>query len=202
MINLTINGKNEEFAEETSILEASKTLGIKIPTLCNNEFIKPYGGCRLCLIEVSTERAPDAFRMLPACCTKIDKGLTIKTHSERVKKARVFILQLLLARTSDSEEIIALGKELGAIVEDSELDPVGNYLLNRTEKPFDTKCILCGLCVRVCAEVTERHAISFFKRGMEKEVKIPFNKVAESCIGCGSCAYVCPTNTIVIEEVS
>ena len=202
MINLTINGKNEEFEEETTILEASKSLGIKIPTLCNNDFIKPYGGCRLCLVEVATDRAPENFRMLPSCCTTIGKGLTVKTDSDRVKKARVFILQLLLARVTDSEELNQLGKEYGALVDEKELSPVGSYLLNRTVKPFDTKCVLCGLCVRVCAEVTERHAISFFKRGMEKEVKIPFDKVAESCIGCGSCAYVCPTNTIVVEEVT
>jgi len=202
MINLTINGNNEDFAEETTVLEASKTLGIKIPTLCNNEFIKPYGGCRLCLVEVATDRAPDNSRLLPSCCTPVSNGLIIQTDTERVKKARIFILQLLLARTTDSEELKELGKELGALVEDGSLDSVGNYLANRTEKPLDTKCILCGLCVRVCAEVTERHAISFFKRGMEKEVRIPFNKVAESCIGCGSCAYVCPTNTITVEEVS
>lgn len=202
MINLTINGNNEEFSEETTVLEASKTLGIKIPTLCNNEFLKPYGGCRLCLVEVATDRAPENFRMLPSCCTPISKGLIVKTDSERVKKARIFILQLLLARTTDSEELKQLGKELGALVEEGALDPVGSYLANRTEKPADTKCILCGLCVRVCSEITERHAISFYKRGMEKEVRIPFNKVAESCIGCGSCAYVCPTNTITVEEVS
>ena len=202
MINLTINGNKEEFEEETTILEASKNLGIKIPTLCNNEFIKPYGGCRLCLVEVATDRAPDNFRMLPACCTNIGKGLTINTETDRVKKSRIFILQLLMARTTDSEELKELVKEYGALAEDDDLDPVGKYLKNRTEKPFETNCILCGLCVRVCAEVTERHAISFFKRGMEKEVRIPFDKVAESCIGCGSCAYVCPTNTITVEEVS
>lgn len=202
MINFNINGRNEEFSEEITVLEASRQLGIKIPTLCHNDFLKPYGGCRLCLVEVANEKTPDNARLLPACCTKIAKGLVVRTETERVKKSRAFILQLLLARTTDSEELKVLGKQVGALVEEGSLDPVGNYLLNRTVKRRDTKCILCGLCVRVCNEITERNAISFYKRGIEKEVRIPFNKVAETCIGCGSCAYVCPTNTITIEEVS
>lgn len=202
MINLTINGNNEEFSEEMTVLEASKELGIKIPTLCHNDFLKPYGGCRLCLVEVANEKTPDNARLLPACCTKIGKGLVVRTDTDRVKRSRAFILQLLLARTTDSEELKELGKQLGALVEEGALDPVGSYLKDRSEKLTDTKCILCGLCVRVCSEITERHAISFYKRGIEKEVRIPFNKVAESCIGCGSCAYVCPTNTITVEEVS
>ena len=105
-----------------------------------------------------------------------------------------------VSRCPESETLQQLAVELGVPEDHSRLDPVGAYLLDRAPRPEDTVCIRCGLCVRVCAEITERHAISFKGRGMKRKVVSPFAKVAESCIGCGSCAYVCPTNAITIEE--
>ena len=202
MIRVTLDGKAVEFSKTMTILEAAGEVGIKIPTLCHNEHIKPYGGCRLCLVDVALPRAPDAFRLIPSCCSDIMEGHIIRTDTENVKNARNFILQLFLSRCPDSEELRKMAKDLGVpSVDDREaLGPVGNYLLTRTKPLFETKCILCGLCVRVCDEITERDAISFSTRGMDRKVKTPFDRVAETCIGCGSCAYVCPTNAVTVEE--
>jgi bidirectional [NiFe] hydrogenase diaphorase subunit len=210
MATITIDGRGLEFEEKLTILEAAKKLQIKIPTLCYNEHLAPYGGCRICLVEVASPQAPDRSRLLPACSTPVENGQIVVTGSERVEKARRFIVELFLSRCPDVPELWELASELGAKRESpegerrqgSDLDVVGDYLLNRAPRREQTKCILCSLCVRACAEVPGRFAISFSKRGMERKVKTPFDKVAESCIGCGSCAYVCPTNAITIEEVS
>jgi NADH dehydrogenase/NADH:ubiquinone oxidoreductase subunit G len=109
----------------------------------------------------------------------------------------------MLARCPDSEELRTIAGTLGVDVSHPEsLGLVGDYLLSLPRRTEETKCIRCGLCVRVCAEVPQRHAISFSGRGLKRRVVSPFAKVADSCIGCGSCAYVCPTKTITIEPAT
>jgi NADH dehydrogenase/NADH:ubiquinone oxidoreductase subunit G len=201
MIHLTIDGQAVEFEKTITLLEAAKELGIKIPTLCYNEYIEPYGGCRLCLVEVALEQAPERTRLMPSCCTNIADGQIVQTASDNVLDAQRFMIELYLARSPESEELQQIARDLGVADNPEELEPVGRYLLTRTEPASDTNCILCGLCVRVCAEITERHALSFTTRGMGRQVAPPFRRYAETCIGCRSCAYVCPTNTITIEEV-
>lgn len=202
MIHLTINEQAVEYEQPITILEAARNLGLKIPTLCYNEYIQPYGGCRLCLVEVATQKTPEISRLLPACCTYVAEGQIVRTDTEQVKDAQQFLMALYLARCPESEELQKLAREVGIPEDPNASNPIVKYLLTRTTPVFDTKCVLCGLCVRVCAEITERHAISFSKRGMNRKVLTPFTKVAETCIGCRSCAYVCPTNTITIEEVT
>lgn len=201
MIRVTINGNPLEFDEGITVWEAARFQGIDIPTLCHHEKLTPYAGCRVCLVEASSERAPDRSWLIPACSAQIEDGMIVQTASETVKAARIFIMELLLARCPESEELRSLAADLEVPINGSgELDIVGDYLLNRAPRPDATKCILCGLCVRACAEVPERHAINFEGRGAGRKVKTPFDMISDTCIGCGSCAYVCPTNTITIEE--
>jgi bidirectional [NiFe] hydrogenase diaphorase subunit len=196
MIHITIDSKSFEFETPVTILEAATSAGIWIPTLCYNDKLKAYGGCRVCLVEL-----PGKPVLSPACSTEIADGMEVITNSERVREARKFIAELLLSRCPNSPELIDIALKIGVDPnKKDELDIVGKYLLERAVPPFETNCILCGLCVRVCAEVTERHALSFSERGIVRRIKTPFEKVADTCIGCGSCAYVCPTNTITIEE--
>ena len=201
MIHATIDGQPVEYPERILILQAARDLGITIPTFCHNDYIKSYGACRICLVEVARESRPDVPpRLMAACCSHVMDGAIIRTDTERVKSARQFIVQLLLSRNPDIEDVQNIAKSLGVSADEKTLDPVGKYLLMRAQPLSDTKCILCGLCVRVCAEITERHAISFSGRGMKRKVTSPFGKIAETCIGCGACAYVCPTHAITVEE--
>ena len=198
MATITVDDKQLEFQPPLTILEAAKKLGITIPTLCHNEHLHPYGGCRVCLVEVT---AAGRGRLLPACATPAEDGMTVMSASQRVAAARQFIVELLLSRAPESAELKDIARRLG-VDPDGKLDSVGGYLLQRAPRREATKCILCALCVRVCAQVPERHALSLSRRGIQRKAMSPFGKVAESCIGCGSCAYVCPTKTITVEEAT
>lgn len=198
MVKVKINGNEHEFEEGLTVLEAAHRVGVSIPTLCHNDYLKPYGGCRVCLVEQVGRPT-----LVPACNTVITDGMEIVTESERISASRRFVLELLLARCPGAERLQELAKEHGIAYDDPEsLDIVGRYLLTRAPKREETNCILCGQCVRVCQEITGRHALSISSRGIERKVSPPFFRYAETCIGCGACAYVCPTKTITIEEVS
>ena len=198
MATITVDDQQLEFQPPLTILAAAKKLGIAIPTLCHNEHLHPYGGCRVCLVEVT---AAGRGRLLPACATPAEDGMTVVSASQRVAGARRFIIELLLSRAPESAELKDIARRLG-VDPDGELDSVAGYLLKRAPRREATNCILCALCVRTCAQVPERHALSLSKRGIQRKAMSPFGKVAESCIGCGSCAYVCPTKTIKVEEAS
>lgn len=195
MVTVTINNTAVEVEENTSVLTAARQIGVKIPTLCYNEHLSVHGGCRICMVEDT-----GTGRLVPACSTIVTDGLVVDTESKNAVEARRFIAALLLSRASDSPEIQELASELGLDPDSADLDPVSHYLLKRSPEREHTKCILCSLCVRACAEIPERHAISVSGRGMARKVVSPFLKISEMCIGCGSCVYVCPTDAILIEE--
>ena len=184
MISLVINDKELKVEEGTTVLEAALAAGIKIPTLCYHKELTPYGACRLCLIEIVAGGRPG---LETACLYKATEGLAVKTDTERVKSARKIVFELLLARCPDSDRLNALAREYGVTE-------------TRIRRAKTEPCMLCGLCVRACAEVVGRCGINFAKRGIERKVQTPFNKIADVCIGCGACAYLCPMRSIEIEE--
>jgi bidirectional [NiFe] hydrogenase diaphorase subunit len=168
-------------------LEACRENDVPIPTLCYHPALEPYGGCRLCMVEVSSSQRPT--RLVAACVYPCEEGLVIRTDTELVKKSRRMTAELLLSGAQASPEIQALAAELG-------VDSV------RFTLPEENTCILCGLCVRACKEIVGVSAISLIERGMAKKVSAPFQVASSRCIGCGTCVLICPTGAFKFEEVA
>ena len=186
MVTFTLNGEELEVRSGKTILEVAREKGIPIPTLCYHEEMSAYGACRLCLVEVVKRGWPS---IQPACLYPVQEGIEVNTESERVRKTRKIMLELYLARCPDSQAIVELAKEYG--VRDT------RFKLKEKQR---SDCILCGLCVRACAEISGRHAISFAHRGSRRLILTPFEEMADACVGCKACAYVCPTGVIDIQE--
>ncbi len=184
MVKLTINGKAIEVPEGLTVLETARSIGIEIPTLCYHEAVKPYGACRLCVVEI-TSKTPS--ELASSCTLPVQEGMKIETDSEEVLEARRFIVELLLARSPNVEKIKELALQLGVKKPRFELE--------------EDDCILCGLCARVCREVVGIGAISLVERGFERDVKPPLETPSNACIGCGTCVYVCPTGALKLEEI-
>jgi NADH dehydrogenase/NADH:ubiquinone oxidoreductase subunit G len=131
-------------------------------------------------------------KLVTACIYTAWQDERIETNNKRVRKARKAVLELLLARCPEVESIRKLAADYG--IEEARFRPRPGE--DRTER-----CILCGLCVRVCAEVVGQHAIGYANRGSERAITTPFGKQADECIGCGACVFVCPTGALTYEDV-
>ena len=175
MTELTINGLQVSVEEGTTILEAARFLGFPIPTLCYNDGLSPYGACRLCVVEIGEE--PNS-RLVSSCTYPVENGLKVRTASTRVMRARRMILELLLSSCPQSKIIQDLASAHG---------------INRQRfKQEYEDCILCGLCVRMCAEQMMAKAIGFRGRGENRSIGTPFDIKSDVCRLCGACMYICP----------
>jgi bidirectional [NiFe] hydrogenase diaphorase subunit len=175
MIELTINGLKVCVQKGSTLLEAGRFLGFPIPTLCHMDGLSPYGACRLCVVEVGT--GPKA-RLVTSCTYPAENGLWVRTASSRVVRARKMILELLLASCPQSKTIQDLASSFD--------------VRQQRFRQEDERCILCGLCVRMCEEQMMAKAIGFRGRGEKRSVGTPFDIRSESCRLCGGCMYVCP----------
>jgi bidirectional [NiFe] hydrogenase diaphorase subunit len=180
MVTLTIDGKFVRTESRTSLLEAAKTLGIAIPTLCYHEALKPYGACRLCVVEIEKH---GRSKLVTSCNYPAEDGLVVFTSNERVMRTRRMLMELLLARCPDVQTIRRLAETMGVRA-------------SRFGHQAKERCILCGLCVRVCEEIVGVSAIGFADRGTSRQVSTPLGLASDVCIGCGSCTYICPTGCI------
>jgi NADH dehydrogenase/NADH:ubiquinone oxidoreductase subunit G len=186
MVTLTINEREVQSEDGKTILEVARENNIYIPALCDHEGVNPYGACRLCMVEI-TRRGRE--RLVASCLYTAEDGLIVKTDSPRIANVRRMVTELLMARCPDSEELQDLAGKLG--IDKTRFTP----------EEDNRRCILCALCTRACEEVVGVSAISLVKRGVERQMATPFYDFSEACIACGSCAYVCPTKAISIEDV-
>ena len=186
-INLEINGRFFQAREGMTILEVAKREGIPIPTLCYHEALEPFGACRLCVVQITHPDWKGWKGLVTSCLYPVEDGLQITTDNEDIRNVRKTLLDLLLARCPDSTVIQEMAAEYGVAAT--------SYKKNEE----DTTCILCGLCVRVCV-VKGCNAIGTAGRGIEKRIAIPFKQPPPDCIGCASCAHICPTGTIKYED--
>ncbi|MDD5092270.1 MAG: [FeFe] hydrogenase, group A, partial [Candidatus Wallbacteria bacterium] len=207
-INLTVNGRQVYAEEGTTILDAAKSIGINIPTLCHHEDLDASGRCGICVVE--TENSPTLKR---ACCTPVSEGMVIRTNTARVRETRKIVLELILAnhpadclqcvrnRTCELQE---LAENLGirnirypSILEEKPVDNLNPSIV------FDpSKCILCGRCVEVCKNVQTVWAIEIMDRGFDSHVGTAFNlPLGEtSCVNCGQCITVCPVGALYEKD--
>lgn len=205
---LTIDGIPVEINGEKNLLELIRKVGIKLPTFCYHSELSIYGACRMCMVE--NERGGlDA-----ACSTPPRAGMVIRTNTERLRRYRKNILELLLA--NHCRDCTTCENNSKCKLQDLAMrfDIEGVRFPNKavSTKDDDTssvcitrdagKCILCGDCVRVCNEIQNVGAIDFAFRGSNMKISTAFGKpLAESpCVGCGQCVAVCPTGAIVVKN--
>ncbi len=176
-ILLEIDGKEVEAGPGMTVLEAAQAAGISIPTLCHHEKLVPFGGCRLCIVELISG---DWSQLVVSCVYEAKQGLVVKTRSEKVDRVRKTIIELLMAHAPDAPDLKKYALEYGANSDRFEKDP--------------SFCIHCGLCVRYCAEVKKADALGFVGRGVNKEISFIPQIAATACEDCKECFPLCPTS--------
>lgn len=178
-ILVQIDGKAVKAKEGMTVLEAARSAGISIPTLCHHEKLEPFGGCRLCIVEV---QVGDWSKRVVSCVYTVEENLIVRTRSEKIDKIRKMILELQLCHAPDSPELLEYAREYGADKD-------------RFEKEASF-CIHCGLCVRYCAEVKQKNAVGFVDRGIRKEICFIPEIAAKECWDCKECFPLCPTEAL------
>jgi len=174
-MELILNGIKVQVEEGWTILEAAKFYGVSIPTLCHYDGLSDYGACRLCVVEIGKG---DRTKLVASCLYPVKEGLVVRTHSQRVIKARKMLVELLVARCPSSKVLQDLASSMG-------IEKV-------RFKPKYDDCILCGLCVRMCEEQMDAKAIGFVGRGVNRRITTPFDIKSEKCRTCGACIWICP----------
>lgn len=176
-IVLQIDGKAVKATEGMTVLQAARSAAISIPTLCHHEKLEPYGGCRLCMVEVEVRGRKN---YVVSCLYPVARDLVVRTRSEKVDKVRRVILEELLAHAPHSPELVRLAQEYGA-----DKDRFGK------EPSF---CVLCGLCVRYCAEVKQKNAVGFVDNGARRKIRFVPQIASNECWDCQECFALCPTS--------
>ncbi|MDF7798761.1 NADH-dependent [FeFe] hydrogenase, group A6 [Pontiellaceae bacterium B1224] len=204
MINITIDGKPYSVEEETSVLEACKDAGIKIPTLCYLEKVQAIGACRVCLVEIE-----GVHDLVASCVMPVSEEMKIHTNNRRVREARKVVVELLLSEHDGDCQICDRNEdcELQSIAHDLGIREL-RYQGAKAPRRYDestaglvrnsTKCISCRRCVTVCTEMQSVSALFPQSRGFKTIIGPAFGKELNTvtCVQCGQCAAVCPVGAI------
>jgi formate dehydrogenase major subunit/NADH-quinone oxidoreductase subunit G len=203
MVTLTIDDKQVSVEKDATIYDAAKAAGVNIPILCHDKKLKPFGACRMCLVEVEQMKG----RLIPACTTPVTEGMIVRSSTPPVEKARKLVLELLMLNHPLDCPVCDKGGdcELQNLAYDHKVNvnslsdekfhhaiDYNNPLIERDQN----RCVLCGKCVRICDEIVARGALTFIGRGIETTIGTEFDGPL-SCEFCGSCISVCPVGALL-----
>jgi NADH dehydrogenase/NADH:ubiquinone oxidoreductase subunit G len=187
-ITVDIDGRKFKAGKGEYLLDVCRREGFDIPTLCHHDGLERTGGCRLCLTEVNKKGWDDDWwELVVSCLFPVEDGLKVRTNSRPVQETRAMVAELLLARAPKSKQIKELAAKLGV------------YRTSFEKKADSDNCIMCQLCVRACEAIGTK-AISAHFRGQQKGIGTFYLQASDDCIGCLSCANVCPTDVIEFKE--
>ena len=200
-VSLIINDMEVKADKGMTILQAARSIGIDIPTLCSHEQLAPYGACRLCTVEIINGRQS---QLVASCVHPVEDELIVNTESAPVIRGRKMLLALLWAHAPGVQALRKYGTKYGI----TEVGAGTDYMIipgvSTPRTKFDiepTFCVLCGLCVRYCAEVKRKNAIGFIGRGTEREVVFLPEIASEECLVCGEeCYPLCPTGALPLHH--
>jgi bidirectional [NiFe] hydrogenase diaphorase subunit len=174
-VTLTIDGSLIRAPKGTPVLEAALRHGICIPHLCHMPGISPSGACRLCIVEVVDG---DRTKVTASCSLDVQEGMVIRSNSEKIRRLRRNIAELLVAQAPNSRVIQDIAARCG---------------VENVRYPFrNSNCVQCGRCVRACEELWQARAIGFVGRGKDRRVDYPFGIRPDFCKQCGYCIELCP----------
>src|SRR5262245_14774676 len=206
LLTMTLDGEVVAFREGETIYEVARRLTRDIPTLCYDPRLEPFGGCRMCVVELEGSRNPVA-----SCTMKATPGMVVRTKTDRVAGLRKTLLEMVVSenrqlevdplRGRASQELATLANQYGARTGRFQGRQSG---ASKTEdlNPFILRdydlCISCYRCVRVCAEQEGDHAINIVNRGFETRIATQFDGDLEdsACTFCGQCVQTCPTGAL------
>lgn len=206
MVKVKIDEKELEVPEGTTVLNAARLAEIEIPTLCDHPALEPYGGCRICLVEVEGART-----LQPACTLPVFDKMVIKTQTDKVKEARKFVLSMIFSERNHFCPYCQVSGTDCELQNAAYAEGMTHWPIQPNWQPYPVdashpyfvlehnRCILCRRCVRACAELVGNYTLGMEERGSNTiliaDLGVPLG--SSSCISCGVCVQICPTGALI-----